>query len=148
MALSRYVLLDTNFLLIPGRFGVDIFAEIERVCDFPYHVCLLKGSFEELRAIASGEGIRRQAGKDRSAASLGLELVKAKNLTIIDDSQLEGSAVDDRILSFAVENRAIVATQDAELKRRLRREGLPVIVLRQLSRLSLEGFVSDSQVKR
>ncbi|RMF05038.1 nucleotide-binding protein [Candidatus Woesearchaeota archaeon] len=145
MTAKRYVLLDTNFLLIPGRFGVDIFAEIDAICDFPYRLCLLKGSLRELEAIASGAGSRKQSGRDRSAASLGLELLKSKNLTIIDDSPAEGfdasASVDDRILLFALKRGAIVATQDGALKRRLREAGIPVIVLRQLSHLALEGFV-------
>ncbi|MBW2991754.1 hypothetical protein KY345_00870 [Candidatus Woesearchaeota archaeon] len=30
----RKIILDTNFLLIPGQFKIDIFSEIRRICDF------------------------------------------------------------------------------------------------------------------
>lgn len=46
---KRKVILDTNFLLIPGQFKVNVFAEIERVMDVPYHLCIIDKTVDELK---------------------------------------------------------------------------------------------------
>ena len=44
----KKIMLDTNFLLIPFQFKVDIFSEIERICNFNYKLCIFEQSLEEL----------------------------------------------------------------------------------------------------
>jgi rRNA-processing protein FCF1 len=130
----RKIFLDTNFLMIPGRLGVDIFGELARLADFPFEPCVLEGTLRELRGIASSGG----KGADRRAAKLGLELVEARGVTVVRGSS---GVVDDAILAEAEASRAIVATQDAELKRRVRAKGLPLVVLRQRNHLEFVGWV-------
>jgi rRNA-processing protein FCF1 len=116
--------------MVPGQFKVDIFAELDRIGGF--ELCILEGSITELRDLAENP---RQKGADREAARLGLQLVEAKDVQIVSDP--EGTDVDDRIVSFAKDSDAVVATQDAELKRRLRELKIPIVVLRQGSHLEL-----------
>ena len=42
------IYLDTNFLLIPAQFKVDIFEEIERLMDKPYDLYVFDKSLKEL----------------------------------------------------------------------------------------------------
>ena len=51
-ALMIQVILDTNFLLIPSQFGVDVFSEIERLVHERHEVCVLDKSLDELRLIS------------------------------------------------------------------------------------------------
>ena len=128
----KKIILDTNFLMIPAKFGVDIFSEIGRICSFNYELCIFKGTIAELEKIVSSQPL-----KDRMAAQLSLKLLSAKNIRLLDSKQKD---VDDSILEIAGED-AIIATLDIELKRRLLEKGAAVIVLRQKKYLKIYGFV-------
>src|SRR3989344_1323850 len=49
----RQIVLDTNFLLIPAQFGVDIFSEIDRVCAFRHKIAVMEGTLKELEHLAA-----------------------------------------------------------------------------------------------
>ncbi len=117
----KKVILDTNFLLIPSQFKVDIFSEIDRICDFGYSLNILDKTFDELKKI-----VEKQKGKHRQAALLALKLIKAKKVKAIKTKKDEG--VDDSLAALAKANDVIVATQDKLLKKRIKK---PVITLRQ-----------------
>ena len=76
------ILLDTNFLLIPAEFRVDIFSELKRLMTGKYIVLVLDKSIGEMQNIE-----RTQKGKNKQAAKIALQLVdvlvKAKTLNII-----------------------------------------------------------------
>ena len=69
----KKILLDTNFLLIPSQFKVDIFSELERICIFNYKLYVLDKTVDELKYI-----IEKQKGKHKEAAKIGLQLLKLK----------------------------------------------------------------------
>ncbi len=119
---SKKVVLDTNFLLIPGQFRVDIFSELDRVCQGAYQVFILDKTLEELENI-----LRKQRGKHKEAAKLALGLVKAKNINTLPSGK---ETVDDAIVALADKD-TLVATQDMGLKRRLKGKAGGVITLRQ-----------------
>ncbi|RLI11300.1 hypothetical protein DRO35_05265, partial [Candidatus Bathyarchaeota archaeon] len=50
------------------------------------------------------------------------------------------------ILRVASQLRLPVATNDAELRRRLRKLGLPIIYLREKSKLVVEGYIQHNYV--
>ena len=137
---KKIVLLDTNFLLIPAQFKVDIFAELGRICDFSYEVVVLEATVNELQDIMED---KTASAKDRRAAGLGLQLIKAKNVRVIKVERKVFKTTDKAILEFAVagnrlEHRSVfVATQDKELKDNLRTRGVGVIILRQKQHLAL-----------
>jgi rRNA-processing protein FCF1 len=129
----KTVLLDTNFLLIPGQFKVDIFSEIDRLIEGEYRIVVAEPSFEELEKI-----LKEGDGEDKSAAKLGLALIKSKGVEILSQPQKVFKGVDDFLLETAVENNFIVGTADRELRKRLKHAGIPVIVLRSKQHLVLE----------
>ena len=138
MANPAVVLLDTNFLLIPGQFGVDIFSELQRICDFPYEVAVLEATVNELRGIMDN---KTASAKDRRAARLGLQLINAKNVRVIKVERKVFKTTDKAILEFAVagnsseQKSVFVATQDKNLREKLRAKGVGVIILRQKQNL-------------
>ena len=109
------VILDTNFLLYVARFKVDVDAELSRILNEPFIIAVLDKTFDEL------------AGK--KDAKLAIEL--AKKYSILRAGQ---GNVDDLL---AEEKDAIIATQDKELKERLKKKGLKIVVIRQKSHLEL-----------
>ena len=124
------IVLDTNFLLIPGQFKVDIFRELERIMDAPYTLQVLDATVDELKELAGKKGAK---GRDKDAAKLALKLVQAKtetqNINMVTSAE---PYVDQAILTMAKEDKKlVVATQDQELKRLLKKAGTKIITLRQ-----------------
>lgn len=126
------VILDTNFLLIPGEFGVDVFSEVGRVLDEPYEICVMNNTLEELQALIS------KSNKQESFnAKLGFIMAKQKSLKTLRGSS-EGYA-DKAILEKASESpeKTVVATQDKALREKLKKLGVRTIILKQKKYLAL-----------
>ncbi len=115
------ILLDTNFLLIPAIFKVDIFEEIKRIVNEPYKLYILDKTIDELKKI-----VKEQKGKHKEAAKIALQFVKQKSLNTIKNSTKD--SVDDIIVDIADDY--VVATQDKELKKRLKEKNIRIITLR------------------
>jgi len=124
------IILDTNFLLIPSQFKVDIFSEIERICHFKYKLFVLDKSISELKNI-----IANKKGKTKTQAKIALELVRFKRTPIM---RTQGNKlVDDYIVEMCKKGNYIVATQDTPLKKRLKPYKTKIISLRQKKYLIL-----------
>lgn len=122
------VLLDTNALMLPVQFGIDIFSELDRILG-NYCPLVLKGTLYEL------EGIGRGTGDSAVAARVGRAL--ADRCRVEDEGHPQGN-VDEEIVSFAVKYRCAVVTNDCVLKRTLQERGIRVISMRKLKRLDSE----------
>ena len=124
----KRIIIDTNFLMIPFQFRVDIFSEFNRVCNFNYELFVFEQSINELKNI-----IEKQPMKYRKAAQFALKLIKLKNIGIIESKQKD---VDSLILNNLGPD-TIIATQDGKLKKELIKKGTSVIILRQKKYLEL-----------
>ena len=108
------VIFDTNFLLIPAQFKVDIFENIRSIMTKPYDLCIFEATIDELKKIALGNR------KDKNNAKVALDLIKQKNLKSLHNSfKGEDSYIDSIILNNASDG-DIVCTQDKDLKRLLK----------------------------
>ncbi|MDI6654296.1 MAG: hypothetical protein QME59_00200 [Candidatus Hydrothermarchaeota archaeon] len=116
------VVLDSNFLLLPFQFRIDIFAELDKLLDVRYEVYVTKGVIEELKKIKSRHG--------KGALSV------ANKLRVIET---EGS-VDEALLKLASKE-VIIATNDKFLKEKIEKKGAPVIYLRQRKYLAIDGYI-------
>lgn len=123
----REILLDTNALLLPHQSKIDIFAELERL-GFGRPL-VPKGVLRELESIAATGSPR-----DRTAARVGLELATTRCEILSGEG-----AVDDLLVKMAVERGFAVATNDKELKRRLKKAGVPLVYPRKKV-LEMEGM--------
>ena len=130
----KKIALDTNFLMIPWQFKVDIFSEFDRICNFNYKLYIFEESISELRNI-----IHKAKGKDKKAAQIALKLIKLKNINIIKSEKKD---VDSLILENTGEY-DYVATQDMALKRELVKKGVSLIVLRSKKHLILNERVKS-----
>ena len=124
----KNIIIDTNFLMIPLQFRVDIFSEFNRICNFNYKLFIFEQSISELKNI-----IEKQTGKSKKAAQFALKLIKLKNIGIIKS---EKEDVDALILNNLSKD-TIIATQDMLLKKELLKRGASVIILRQKKYLQL-----------
>ncbi len=126
--MKRIIIVDTNFLMVPYQFKVDIFSEFDRICNFNYKMLVFEQSIDELNKI-----IKNQSGKHKKAAEFALRLIKLKNISV---SKSEQKDVDALILN-SIGKDTVVATQDRELKKELLKKGASVIILRQKKYLEL-----------
>jgi len=128
------VILDSNFLFIPSQFRLDIFEELKKLLSQRFEPVLLSPTHRELLKIAE-----KGSPKMRKQASLALKLAEKCRLIHVEKGLEE--TPDDVIVRVATEWKCLVATNDRELRKRLRNRGVPVIFLRQRHRLELEGTV-------
>ena len=132
MATESYyrVVLDSNFLMMPFQFNVDVFSELDRVLERGYRAYVTDGVLRELR------GIHGRAGRAGRAA-----LQLASRLPVIETGKAGEEDVDASLMRLASEGNTIICTNDKILIEKLRRKGLPVIYLRQRKHLVLDGYL-------
>jgi rRNA-processing protein FCF1 len=130
--LTVRVILDANFFLVPSKFKMDIFEELAKLLNQRFEPVLLSTTYEELLTMAEKGSPSR-----RRQASLALKL--AEKCSRVNAGKSAEETNDDVILRVATEWKSPVATNDRELRKKLRARGIPVIFLRGKSRLELEG---------
>jgi rRNA-processing protein FCF1 len=128
------VILDSNFLFVSSQFKVDIFEELMKLLNQQFDPILLSPTYKELLRLAD-----QGSPKIRKLASLALKL--AEKCHLIQVEPLSGETHDDVIVRVAKEWNCPVATNDRELRKKLRKEKVPTIFLRQRAYLEAEGLV-------
>ncbi|MBO8175142.1 MAG: nucleotide-binding protein [Thermococcus sp.] len=129
------VIPDTNFLLIPGQFGVDIISELNRILDVKFEIAVPNIVLDELNVIE-----RKAKGRDLMAVRMAKKLVE--RFKVIEIGKFGEKPTDMQIYEFAVKTpNVVVCTNDKLLKKKLREKGIPVVYLRQKKILELEGML-------
>jgi rRNA-processing protein FCF1 len=128
------VILDANFLFIPLQFNVDIFDELSKLLNRRYEPVILSSTQKELEGLAESS-----SQKTQKQALLALSLAKKCSLVNIEKSHNE--SYDDVIVRIASKWKVPVGTNDIDLRKRLRKNGTPVIFLRQKRRFEMFGAV-------
>lgn len=117
---SIKVIIDTNALMVPEQFGVDIFSELQRLGYVQWIVpAQVLG---ELRSLAT----KADKGRDKIAARVALGLSECCHIVGEDNFD-----ADQAIEELAISEGAAVFTNDKALKKRLFSKGITVIYLRQ-----------------
>lgn len=116
------IVLDTNIILDSIKFKIDLSAELNRICSFPYKIAVLDKTLKEL--------------ENKKNSRLALRLIDKKNIEIIKTQE---GYVDD--ILFSLNDKYIIATNDQELKRRLRKENKKIITIRQKKYLINENVL-------
>ncbi|TXT56974.1 MAG: Ribonuclease VapC9 [Candidatus Thorarchaeota archaeon] len=130
------VVVDTNFITIPAQFAIDIFQEAESIIERKADFHIISSVIEEIdRKIAKAKK-KSEERRFRIAKSLA---EKCKLIQLGDE--LQGLPVDDQIIEYALSVRGVVATNDRDLRRRARSQGIPVLMLRSRKHLILEGII-------
>ena len=128
------VIFDTNFLMYSIDFKGDIFQAIEDTVNQRIEKILISPVLEEIRhlAVCGPNKINRRAKKT-------LELIQDKRLNFktIDIQWQSSDEVDQIIATYARKNQCYIATNDKELGKTLRKAGIPMIFIRQRSRIGI-----------
>ncbi|WP_297491262.1 PIN domain-containing protein [Thermococcus sp.] len=129
------VIPDTNFLLVPGQFGVDVISELHRILDVRFKIAVPDVVLRELDLVE-----RKSRGRDLLAVRMAKKL--AERFETLKVGEFGKRPTDDQIFDFAAKNEhVIVCTNDKDLRRRLRERGIPVVYLRSKKVLELEGML-------
>lgn len=124
------IVLDTNFFMTAYKQKVDIFGELKRIMDFKYQVYIIDKTVDELEKL-----INEGKLSEKTSAKVALQLLKRKNIKILKTAK--DRSVDDLLL--ALDPRTfIIATQDRELKKRLKARKFKTLVIRQKKHIVLE----------
>ncbi|MBW3004314.1 hypothetical protein KY310_00585, partial [Candidatus Woesearchaeota archaeon] len=86
----KTIVLDTDFLIHCASSKLDYFSELERICDFPYKICIIDKTIDELDSI-----IEKKKGKAKANAKLAKAILKAKKIPQIKTKK--DKIVDDLI---------------------------------------------------
>ena len=117
-------------LMLPLEKNINLTAEFDRLLPFSYQIFVPEIIYREL------DKLKLTASPSiKSKAVFAIQL--AKQFSVFP-SNLEGEA-DKELLRLAIEHKAIVATNDSELRSKLRKKGISVISLHGDNRLSLFG---------
>ena len=127
------VILDSNALFVPLQFKIDIFEELEKLLNVKFELILLSPIRRELENLAENGSPKMQKN-----ASYALKMAEKCKLVELDE-KIAGSSPDDVIFQVACEWKSLVFTNDRELRKRLRNINVPVIYVRQKSRLGIDG---------
>ncbi len=126
------IILDSNALFVPLQFRIDIFEELKKLLKTRFEPVVLSPILQELRKLAE-EG----SPKMRKDASIALSLVEKCTIGKLADDPMDHP--DDAIVRVASEWKCPVFTNDRQLRKRLRDINVPVIYVRQKSRLETDG---------
>ncbi|MFW9925478.1 MAG: PIN domain-containing protein [Candidatus Thorarchaeota archaeon] len=130
-----HVIIDTNFLTVPVQFGVDVFAEAERVLERNLEFILLDSIIEEIKS-----KIQRANRTEARMFRVALDLANQCSIVSVDAS-MKVNPVDDQLVEFTKSVRGVLATNDKELREKAIAQGVPVLRLRGKKYLELDGSV-------
>jgi rRNA-processing protein FCF1 len=128
------IIFDSNTLFVPLQFKIDIFEELRTLLKRNFEPILLMPVLRELEELAN-----KGSTKMRRNASYALKL--AEKCKLVDVSEEGVFSPDDVIVKTAREWNCPVFTNDRRLRKRLRDINVPVIYVRQKSRLEINGAV-------
>ena len=125
----KKIILDTDFLVHCAQNKVDYSTELKRIANFQFRLYIIDKTVEELNNI-----IEKKKGKIKSAAKLAMIILKKKQVLQIKTKM--DKIVDKLILENLTKN-TLVATMDANLKKILKKKGIPLVIIRQKKYLKI-----------
>lgn len=131
--MEKTVLLDTSFVVACAEFRIDYFSEFSRTFLLNYKVSILDKVLSELEHLCqTGSALKKQSAK------LAKTVLEKKKVFVLKTES--NKTVDDILVSIADKD-TIIATIDAELKRRLKKLGVAIVFVRQKKYLQVEGLL-------
>ena len=127
------ILLDTNFLLIQGRFKIDIFSEIDRIFDGVAIPAVTRAILQEIEILKS-------RSTQNFLKCLNIASGLAHKCLVLEETREGNETIDEHIIRVSTKNKYMVATTDIDLRKILRTKGITVVYLRQKSTLGINGM--------
>ena len=126
----RVVVLDTNALMMPYQFGINIERELLKLLGM-CRIIIPMTVVEEITRLS------KEKGEIGRAAMLGLSIMQKRGFRLMESDQ-DG---DDGVLEAALKVEAAIVTNDKELKKKAKELQLSIIYLRGENRLEIEEIL-------
>jgi rRNA-processing protein FCF1 len=120
------ILLDTNFLLDFLRYKLDfsVFKELEESVE----LFITSETLRELKSVAN------KKTKEGRLALIALKLIDSQKIKVVQSLKKE---VDEDLLALAKKEGFIVATNDKDLKEKLKKENVRIAYLRNKKKIEV-----------
>jgi uncharacterized protein len=118
---------DTSFLISCAEFKIDWEKEFHRVLNEKFEIIIIENVLKEI------EKLIEQGGKKRKEAKLTKTIITTKKYKI---KKGEEKHTDDVL--FELSNKFLIATQDNELKKRIKKKGNKIGYIRQKKYVNVE----------
>jgi rRNA-processing protein FCF1 len=122
---QRDVVLDTNFLLLPFQFRINIIKELDYLIEQSHRYVVSSRTLDELKKLG------KAVGKNGMAARLALKMIDASEMEVVKNNM----PVDDWVIRYSRDNNAIACTNDRLLRKRLMALDVKVVTLKSRSKL-------------
>jgi rRNA-processing protein FCF1 len=126
------IILDSNAFFTPLQFKIDIFEELKTLLNKRFEPVLLSPVRQELERLSKGNSLQM-----RKNAAFALKMTEKCEVVTIEEKGAD--RVDEVIIKVASGGGCAVFTNDRQLRKKLRDINVPVIYVRQKSRLSIDG---------
>jgi len=127
------VVLDTNFIVMPAQFGMDIFTETQNTLERSVNFVILTSVISEIETLAE-----RASRTEKRWFRIAMDFVERCQIIDYQPSKTD-LTVDEQLLEYLSETGYILATNDRKLKYSARKMGISVLMLRGKKKLMLEG---------
>ncbi len=134
------VIVDSNFLMSSVQFNIDVFEEMEKTLNQRIEAVIPSPVYDELKQVSIGRKV-----KQARQAKQALKLAKKAKIVQVDVEPCE--SVDDLIVRLAIDWNCLVATNDSELRKKLKKKKASVMYLRQKSHLMVDGATFKQNFK-
>lgn len=124
------VILDTSSLMAIFQTKVDLVSAAKELLPGRIKFAVTEETLRELKRLTTSK-----SPSVRKAAKAAMKI--ANEIGVIG---CKGERGDEAVVKAAIRTRAVVATTDSELRKRLRDLGIPVIYPRKDRRFEVEGF--------
>jgi rRNA-processing protein FCF1 len=125
-----------KFFMMLSEIQVNIFSELDRLIQREYVLIALSGIVKELQGL-----LINSKPKKRKKIAFALQFLNETQIKVLNEELLSDEPIDEYIIRVAKKESFIVATNDQNLRKKLRKEHIAVVFVRQKSYLELEGFV-------
>ena len=126
------ILMDSNALFVPIQFKIDIIEQLKRLLGSNFQLILISPIRRELEHIA-------EKGPQKTKKMVSYAMKLADRCTLVDIGEEKSSSPDDLLVEIGSRWGCPVFTNDRQLRKRLRNINVPVIYVRQRSRLEIDG---------
>lgn len=119
------LVVDANFLMSAYRFKVDAIQELGRLVAGGYVLVTSSAVINEL------QGLCRETNAASRGARYALDMMRKQGVRVIRTSQKADAWIEE----YCSKNGATACTNDAELRKRLKKRGVRTVVLKGRSHL-------------
>jgi rRNA-processing protein FCF1 len=123
---DKKVILDSNAILMLFEFSIDLRSELTRLLG-KYEVIIPEPIIDELTFLSENG-----KGKQKMLSKASLKLIKEYKIV-----KIEAKNPDESVYLLAKKTNGVVVTNDVDLRKKLKKEKIPVIFLRAKKRLEL-----------